>query len=129
MGGRGSSATAPMETMTNNRVYFTIAPTGDLKCISYYDKVSVKNKLTWISHIMEYYRILITDIFIKKMIHLKVLHIWQIKKRRWLNLLMKYGRKRKRMYGPDGKSVIRMTGDLFKEYQRWDEFPEMKNYP
>ena len=33
------------------------------------------------------------------------------------------------MYGPDGKSVIKMTWDLFKEYQRWDEFPEMKENP
>ena len=40
----GNSATAPMETMTNNRVYVTIAPTGELKCISYYDKVNKRKK-------------------------------------------------------------------------------------
>lgn len=32
------SATAPMETMTNGRVYVTIGSLNELKCITYYDK-------------------------------------------------------------------------------------------
>ena len=40
----GNSATAPMETMTKNRVYVTITPKGNLKCISYYDKSNKRKK-------------------------------------------------------------------------------------
>ena len=39
-----NSATAPMETMTKNRVYVTLTPNGTPKCISYYDKVNKRKK-------------------------------------------------------------------------------------
>ncbi|MCF0150980.1 MAG: hypothetical protein HUJ80_06190 [Firmicutes bacterium] len=39
-----NSATAPIETMTKNRVYVTLTPSGDLKCISYYDKDNKRKK-------------------------------------------------------------------------------------
>ena len=31
--------------------------------------------------------------------------------------------------GADGKSVSKMTWERFKEYQRWDEFPEKADHP
>ena len=37
-----NSASAPMETMTNNRVYVTLSPEGNPKYISYYDKYTDK---------------------------------------------------------------------------------------
>ena len=33
------------------------------------------------------------------------------------------------MYGPDGKSVIKMTWESFEKYQRWNEFPELEENP
>lgn len=39
-----NSATAPMETMTNNRVYVTLTPSGEPKCISYYDRENKRKK-------------------------------------------------------------------------------------
>lgn len=39
-----NSAAAPMETMTKNRVYVTLSPQGELKCISYYDKDNKRRK-------------------------------------------------------------------------------------
>ncbi len=41
---RDNSASAPMETMTNNRVYVTLTPDGDPKYISYYDKENKRKK-------------------------------------------------------------------------------------
>lgn len=31
--------------------------------------------------------------------------------------------------GPDGKSAVKMTWDQFAIYQRWNEFPEMRDDP
>ena len=39
-----NSAAAPMETMTNNRVYVTLSPEGNPKYISYYDKANKRKK-------------------------------------------------------------------------------------
>lgn len=39
-----NSASAPMETMTNNRVYVTLSPEGNPKYISYYDKENKRKK-------------------------------------------------------------------------------------
>ncbi len=39
-----NSAAAPMETMTNNRVYVTLSSRGEPKCISYYDKENRRKK-------------------------------------------------------------------------------------
>ena len=39
-----NSASAPMETMTNNRVYVTLSPEGNPKFISYYDKENKRRK-------------------------------------------------------------------------------------
>lgn len=38
------STTAPMETMTANRVYVTLSPQGDPKFISYYDRENKRKK-------------------------------------------------------------------------------------
>ena len=40
-----NSATAPMETMTNNRVYVTLTPSGEPKCISYYDRENKRARI------------------------------------------------------------------------------------
>ncbi len=39
-----NSASAPMETQTNNRVYVTLSPIGEPKYISYYDKDNKRRK-------------------------------------------------------------------------------------
>ena len=39
-----NSASAPMETMTKNRVYVTLTPQGEPKYISYYDKDNKRRK-------------------------------------------------------------------------------------
>ena len=39
-----NSAAAPMETMTNNRVYVTLSSEGKPKYISYYDKENKRKK-------------------------------------------------------------------------------------
>lgn len=39
-----NSASAPMETMTGNRVYVTLSPQGEPKYISYYDKENKRKK-------------------------------------------------------------------------------------
>lgn len=39
-----NSASAPMETMTNNRIYVTLSPQGEPKCISYYDNTNKRKK-------------------------------------------------------------------------------------
>lgn len=39
-----NSASAPMETMTNNRIYVTLSPMGEPKYISYYDKENKRKK-------------------------------------------------------------------------------------
>lgn len=39
-----NSASAPMETMTKNRVYVTLSPQGEPKAISYYDKDNKRKK-------------------------------------------------------------------------------------
>ncbi|MBP5491439.1 MAG: hypothetical protein J6Y08_01205 [Clostridiales bacterium] len=41
---REGATTAPMETMTKNRVYVTLNPEGEPKCISYYDKDNKRSK-------------------------------------------------------------------------------------
>lgn len=41
---RDNSASAPMETMTRNRVYVTLSPQGEPKCISYYDRDNKRKK-------------------------------------------------------------------------------------
>ena len=33
-----------METMTNNRIYVTLSPQGEPKCISYYDNANKRKK-------------------------------------------------------------------------------------
>lgn len=40
----GMNTTAPMETMTHNRVYVTLDKEGNLFSISYYDKNNKRNK-------------------------------------------------------------------------------------
>ena len=39
-----NSASAPMETMTNNRIYVTLSQEGNPKFISYYDKSNKRKK-------------------------------------------------------------------------------------
>lgn len=47
-----NSAAAPMETMTNNRVYVTLSPQGELNVFHTTIKItSEENKLIWIGHI------------------------------------------------------------------------------
>lgn len=41
---KDGSATAPMETMTRNRVYVTLSPKGEPKYISYYDRENKRKK-------------------------------------------------------------------------------------
>lgn len=33
------------------------------------------------------------------------------------------------LYGPDGRTVSKMTWDQFSSYERWDEFPERAGNP
>ena len=61
---KDGSTTAPMETMTKNRIYATIDYKGDVKHISFYDKENKRYKQIDLDH---YHRVDGMDIGMTKM--------------------------------------------------------------
>lgn len=80
------STTAPMETMTANRVYVTLSPQGDPKFISYYDRENKrKSKSIWTNHIKVSLHIHTTDTNTANTTVQKDFQVQHRRRKKWLH--------------------------------------------